>query len=141
MFDMSEFKDIDQFLLEDCQGKFKDKTWFLGLFGSVIYTGTGEKVQGGFRYYICAPEALVDAFTKKDFAAMSNLPFALDNDGEPDTSALLISLHYTNSGSVLAMQVQEYQNSCPVPITPTVLLEGPAAQAVIETVKKLDQSN
>jgi len=141
MLIMSTHKDIDQFLVEDCQGKFKDKTKFLGLFGSVIYTVTGEKVLGGYRYFTCPTEPLQEAFGKLDLAGMLTLPFALDDDGDPDTSSLLISLHYTDSGSVLAMQVQEYQNSRPIPITPVILLEGAAAKVHIENVKELDQTN
>lgn len=138
---MSTHKDIDKFLEEDCQGKIKDKTWFLGLFGSVIYTVTGEKVQGGFRYFTCEAPPLVAALGKLDLSAMLGLPFALDDDGNVDTSSLLISLHYTNSGSMLAMQVQEYQNHSPVPLTPVVFLEGAAAKVHIDKVMELDQSN
>ena len=138
---MSTYKDIDDFLVEDCQGKVKDKTRFLGLFGSVIYTVTGEKIQGGFRYFACGPEPLVEAFGRLDLDAILRLPFALDDDGNADTSSVLISVHYTDSGSMLAMQVQEYQNSHPVPLTAVVFLEGAAAKVHIEKIKELDQSN
>ena len=137
---MSTYKDIDDFLAQDCPGKFKDKTRFLGLVGSVIYTVTGEELKGGFRYFECEPEDLVAAFENMDLKAMLDLEYAEDEDGDPDTSSLLITLHYTDSGSVLAMQVQQYQNYQPVPITPVVFLEGPAAKAHIELVKELDQS-
>ncbi len=65
----------------------------------------------------------------------------MDDEGNVDTSPLLISLHYTKSGSMLAMQVQEYQNSAPVPLTPVVFLEGAEAKVHIEKVMELDQSN
>ena len=138
---MTTEKDIDAFLLEDCQGKFKDKSWFFGLFGSTIYVPTGEKVSGGFRYFACPVAAVLQCFSTLDLAAMLRLPFALDDDGDPDTSSVLISLHYTESGSVLAMQVQEYQNYHPVPLSPVVLLEGAQAQPHMALVKELDQSN
>jgi hypothetical protein len=138
---MAEYKEIDDFLVQDCQGKFKDKTWFLGLFGSMIYKPTGEKVEQGFRYFACDVGPLLEAFRAANMAAMLELPFALDEDGDPDTSSVLINLYYTASGSALAMQVQEYQKSHPVPMTPVVLLEGPQAQALIAQVKELDQSN
>lgn len=138
---MTTHKDINQFLTEDCNGKVKDKTWLLGMFGSVIYTVTGEKVRGGFRYFTCEPAPLLEAFERTDIKAMLDLPFALDEDGEADTSSLLISLHYTESGSMLAMQVSEYQNYNPVPISPVTFLEGPPAEALLADVKALDQSN
>lgn len=134
-------KDIDAFLTEDCGGKVKDKTWLLGLFGSVVYTVTGEKVLGGFRYFTCEPAPLLEALERKDLKAMLALPFALDEDGEADTSSLLISLHYTDTGSMLAMQVSEYQNYNPVPISPVTFLEGAEAKSLIADVKALDQSN
>lgn len=134
-------KDIDAFLTEDCGGKVKDKTWFLGLFGSVIYTVSGEKVNGGFRYFTCDPAPLLEALERKDIKAMLELPFALDEEGEVDTSSLMISLHYTESGSMLAMQVTEYQNYNPTPISPVTFLEGDQAKSLIADVKALDQSN
>lgn len=138
---MTTHKDIGEFLAEDCNGKVKDKTWLLGMFGSVFYTVTGEKVKGGFRYFTCEPAPLLAALERQDIKAMLDLPFALDEDGEADTSSLLISLHYTQSGSMLAMQVTEYQDHNPVPISPVTFLEGPAAQSLIVDVKALDQSN
>ncbi len=138
---MSNYKEIDDFLTEDCQGKFVDKTWFMGLFGKVVYTPTGEKVEGGFRYFACSAQSVIEVFNRGDMATMLRMPFAFDEDGSPDTSSVLISLHYTKSGSVVAMQVQEYQNSEPIPVTPVVLLEGPQAQAIIAQVMELDQSN
>lgn len=138
---MSEFPYLDDFLFKQCADKFKDKTRFLGLFGSVVYTVTGEKLEGGFRYFACEPEPLLDAFSRRDLAAMLELPFAVDDDGDPDTSSLYISLNYTKSGSVLAMQVRQYQNSNPVPISPPVLVEGPEAGPLVAKAKELDQSN
>lgn len=137
---MDGYKDLEDFLKEDCQGKFEDKTRFLGLLGSKIYTPTGEKVIGGFRYFACDVEPVIEAFNRGDLAAMLELPFALDEDGESDTSSVLISLEYTDSGSMLAMQVQEYQNYQPVAVTPSVLLEGVEAKALIAHAKELDQS-
>lgn len=138
---MPHFKEIDDFLTQDCQGKFKDKSWFLGLFGSMIYTPTKEKVLQGFRYFACDTAPVIAACQSGNLADIAQLPFALDDDGDPDTGAVLINLYYTESGSMLALQVEEYQNSNPVPVTPVVLLEGPAAQSQIALVKKLDQSN
>lgn len=138
---MATHKNIDEFLEEDCGGKFKDKTWLLGFFGSVIYTPTGEKVAGGFRYFSCEVAPVIQAFEARDIGAMLALPYALDDDGEPDTSTVLVSLHYTPSGSALAIQVQEYQNSEPIPVSPVWLMEGAEAQSFLAQVKELDQSN
>lgn len=133
-------KSIDQYLVQDLDGKFVDKTWLLGLFGSVVYTPTGEKVKGGFRYYSCPAQQVIAAFEARDLPALAGLPFSLDDDGEPDTSAVLINLHYTPSGSAVAMQVSEYQDHQPVAVTPVWLSEGPEAQAMVAQVKTLDQS-
>jgi hypothetical protein len=138
---MADYKEIDEFLLEDCQGKFKDKSWFFGMFGSKIYTPTGEKIEEGYRYFACDVGQVVEAFRTGNLAAMQQLPFALDEDGDPDTSSVLISLYYTPSGSAIAMQVEQYQNHDPRPVTPVVLLEGAEAQARIAQIKELDQTN
>lgn len=134
-------KSIDEYLVEDCGGKFADKTWLFGLFGSMVYVPTGEKVTGGFRYFACELPQVVEAFEARALSTLLELPFALDDDGEPDTSTIVVDLHYTSSGSAVAMQVREYQNSEPVPVTPVILLEGPDAKAIVEQVKQLDQSN
>jgi hypothetical protein len=134
-------KDIDDFLAQDTNGKVKDKTWLLGLFGSVVYTPTGEKVQGGFRYFTCEPAPLLEALERRDIKAMLELPFALDEDGDVDTSSLLIHLNYTDSGSMLALQASEYQDHSPVPISDVTFLEGQPAKDLLADVKALDQTN
>ncbi len=138
---MADYKEIDEFLIEDCQGRFRDKSWLFGLLGSKVYTPTGEKVEEGYRYFACDVGPVVEAFRSGNLAALQQLPFALDEDGDPDTSAVLISLYYTPSGTAIAMQIEQYQNSRPVPVTPVVVLEGPDARARIAQVKELDQTN
>lgn len=138
---MAKYKGIDEYLEEDCGGKFKDKTWLLGLFGSVVYTPTGEKVAGGFRYFTCDIGPVLQAFEARDVGAMLALPYALDDDGEPDTSAVMVNLHYTPSGSAVAIQVTEYQNSEPIAVSPVWLAEGAEAQGLLPQVKELDQSS
>lgn len=138
---MANYKELEDYLLQDCQGKFKDKSWFFGLFGSMIYTPTGEKFAGGFRYFACGIGPVLEAFERKDIAALLKLPFALDDEGDADTSSVVVNLHYTPSGSALAMQVEQYQNSNPVPVSPVIFLEGTEASSLIAQVKELDQSN
>ncbi len=134
-------KDIDDYLVQDCGGKFEDKTWLFGLFGSMVYLPTGEKVKGGFRYFACELPAVLEAFESGDLSRFLELPFAVDADGDADTSAVVVDLHYTPSGSVVALQVREYQNHNPTPVTPVRLLEGPAGRAVLTQIVELDQSN
>ncbi len=134
-------KDIDDYLVQDCGGKFEDKTWLFGLFGSMVYLPTGEKVKGGFRYFACELPAVLEAFESGDLSRFLELPFAVDADGDVDTSAIVVDLHYTPSGSVVALQVREYQNHNPTPVTPVRLLEGPAGRAVLTQIVELDQSN
>jgi len=138
---MADYKDIDEYLVEDCQGKIKDKTWLLGLLGSVVYTPTGEKVSGGFRYFDNCLGLLLERFERLDLRGIMELPFALDDDGDPDTSDIVLDLHYTKSGSMVAMQVGQFRNSQRVSVTPTRFLEGPDAAACLAQVLELDQSN
>lgn len=134
-------KSLDDFLTQDLGGKFQDKTWLFGLFGSFVYTPTGEKAVSGFRYYACDASAAQAAFQSGDVGALLRLPFALDEDGDPDTSAVAVVMRYTASGSAVALQVEMHQQSEPMPASSVWLLEGPAAQALIAQVKQLDQSS
>jgi len=134
-------KELDEYLTQDCGGKFQDKTWFLGLLGSFRYTPTGEKAEVGFRYFACDAETVLAVFRRADVAALLALPFALDEEGDADTSAVRVSMRYTASGSAVALQVDEYVDSEPRPRSDVWLLEGAAGQAVIAQIKKLDQSN
>lgn len=134
-------KDIDEYLVQDCGGKFQNKTRLFGLFGSMVYVPTREKVKGGFRYFACELPAVLEAFESGDVSRFLDLPFAVDDDGDPDTSAIVVDIHYTPSGSVVALQVREYQNHNPTPVTPVRLLEGAAGQAALTQIVELDQSN
>lgn len=133
-------KPIEAFLLEDCGGRFQDKTWLFGVFGSVVYAPTGEKVLSGFRYYACEASKLKPAVEALDLNALEQLPFAMDDDGEPDTSGVVVDLHYTASGSMVAIQLSEYRDHHPVPLTSPLLLEREAAASLFPKVRSLDQS-
>lgn len=134
-------KDIDDFLVQDCGGKFENKTWLFGLFGSMVYVPTREKVKGGFRYFACELPEVLEAFESGDVSRFLKLPFAVDEEGDVDTSSIVLDLHYTPSGSVVALQVREYQNHNPTPVTSVRLLEGAAGRAALKQVMELDQSN
>jgi hypothetical protein len=133
-------KDLDDFLTQDCNGKFKDKTWLLGLFGSFQYTPTGEKADNGFRYFACDVGTVLTAFRSGNVGALLALPFALDADGEADTSAVAVTMRYTASGSAVALQVEEHRDGKAEPRSEVWLVEGAAGQAVIAQIKQLDQS-
>jgi len=117
-----------------------DKT-FLWVFGSLLYKPTKEKVISGFRYFACEIEPVADAVAKMDLEALSELPFALDDGGDVDTSSVLVDLAYTESGSFAAIQPVEYQDYRPVPVAAPTILEGDEAKPVAETLKELDQSS
>lgn len=107
------------------------------VFTDIIYTPTNEKVIEGFRYFLNPIEELVAAFDAGDLAAINSLDFALDEDGDPDTTSVCLLLAYTESGSFLAAQPQEYQD-----YVPTVVRE-PKEFAVANAQKlahSLDQS-
>jgi len=80
-----------------------------------------EKVVEGFRYFTAPIEALVAAFESGDLAAIEALPYALDDDGDQDTTSVCLLLAYTDGGAFLAAQPQEYattsRSSCAGPIT------------------------
>lgn len=107
------------------------------IFSETIYKSTGEKVTEGFRYFACGIADVAVAATSGNFEALTKLPFALDEDGDRDTSGVLIDLAYTPSGSFVAVQPVEYQNSAPCPVAAPFVLEGAAGQSVIAWVKQL----
>ena len=106
-------------------------------FSELIYRPTGEKITEGFRYYNCGIEQVASAAAHGDFGTLSQLPFALDEDGDRDTSSVLVDLAYTASGSLVAVQPVKYQNYAPTAVTAPVIFEGPAGQAVVATAKYL----
>lgn len=107
----------------------------------LVFTATGETLKEGFRYFACSIDELTEPLARRDFAAIAKLPFALDEDGDPDTSAVLLDLAYTASGAIVGFQAVEYREHFPTPVTETVLLEGAEAQALVSALKELDQSN
>lgn len=123
------------------------KTWLAGqpdlfetkkkLFGkTVIHKASGEKVVEGFRYFRSSIDEVVAAFESGDVAALQALEYALDADGDVDTSAVSLSLASTKSGAFLAAQPEQYQDYVPVRIREPRFLQGTPAQ-----VKELDQTS
>ncbi len=107
------------------------------VFSETIYTPTSEKITSAFRYFACDIAQVVAAVEAGDFVALTKLPYSLDDDGDRDTSSVLIDLAYTPSGSFVAVQAVEYQNYNPTPVTATSVLEGAAGQSVIAQVTEL----
>lgn len=135
---MSTIPRLDEQLAVDTQ-RFERRRSML-IFRKLHYRATGEQVVEGFRYFACESGVLLAAFAAQDFARLVTLPFALDEDGEPDTSGLLIDLAYTESGAFVAAQCVEHQDDAPTPISATLLLEGAQAKALFPTIKQIDQS-
>ena len=130
--------DLEEFLNTHPQFEKRKK---LLVMSDLFYKPTSEKVShGGFRYFDCGIETLLEAFGRGDFAAIAELPFSLDDDGDPDTSAVRLDVSYTESGSMVAAQPVEYQNYNPTPVAAVLLLEGDAAKRAIAAVTTLDQS-
>ncbi len=107
----------------------------------LVYQPTSEKVTEGFRYFACAMGGILAALQARDFAALEKLPFALDDEGDADTSAVRLDVAYTNSGSVVAVQPVEYKDSMPTPVAPVLLFEGAEARQLLVSAKALDQSS
>ncbi len=110
------------------------------VFSSLHYKPTGEKVVVGFRYYACAAAEVVAVRDAGNQQALTALPYALDEDGDPDTSGTCLLIAYTKSVSILALQPQEYQDYVPVQLRPPLLFEGESAAALKGLVATLDQT-
>lgn len=132
-----EIKDLSDVLRADPRFTTRRK-WLI--FSELVYTPTGEKVNEGFRYFTCPAEVLTAALQRRDLAAVAKLPFALDADGEPDTSAVRLDLAYTASGALAAFQPVEFREYVPTPLSAPVILDGAEAQALRDTLREIDQS-
>ncbi|MGK3995829.1 hypothetical protein [Sorangium sp. So ce1024] len=132
-----EIKNLSDFLRADPRFATRRK-WLI--LSELVYTPTGEKVAEGFRYFTCPAESLTAALARRDFAGIAKLPFALDGEGEPDTSAVRLDLAYTASGAIAVFQPVEYRDYVPTPLSESVVLEGAEAQALRDTLREIDQS-
>jgi hypothetical protein len=103
---------------------------------NVIHTASGEKVIEGFRYFTNDIEELLAAFDNGDLAAIEALDFAVDEDGDPDTTSVCLNLAYTKSGAFFAAQPQEYQDYEPINVR-----EPKYFTATVERIEELDQSS
>lgn len=117
---MSEIVELSAWLKAQPEIETKKKL----LFTSLIHTPSGEKVVEGFRYFTNTIEELVAAFTTGDVAALTALDYALDEDGDPDTTSVCLLLAYTKSGAFLAAQPQEYQDYVPTLVAEPKYLNG-----------------
>ena len=111
----------------------------LVVFTDVIHTPSGEKVIEGFRYFRNTIDEVLAAFETGDATALQALEYALDEDGDPDTTSVAILLAYTKSGAFLAAQPQEYRDYEPVLVRAPKYLT--AAPALAEIAFELDQSS
>lgn len=108
------------------------------VFKDLVYTPTDEKVVTGFRYFHSPVEDLLAAFDAHDLEAIARLTYAIDDEGDVDTSSVCLKLAYTPSGSYLAAQPQEYQNWAPVDLREPKVFTSPRGR---ELAHALDQSN
>lgn len=132
------YVDLEEFLKSHPSFEKKKKFFILG---ELVYKPTSEKVVEGFRYFSCDMASVMEALQRGDFAAIAKLPFALDDEGDADTSSVRLDLAYTAGGSVVAAQPVEYKDYNPSPVAPVLLLEGDAARQVHASVIALDQSS
>ena len=129
---MSEIIDLDDWLKAQTD-TFDFKKKFFGT--TITHKATGEKVIYGFRYYFEPIETVVAAFESGDINALTSLQYALDEDDDPDTSAVCLIVAYTKSGAFFAAQPQEYQN-----YVPTLIREPKFITATVDQIKELDQT-
>jgi len=117
---VTEIVDLTDWLKAQPEFEVKKKL----LFSSIIHTPSGEKVVEGFRYFTNPIEEVVAAFETGDVAALTALDYALDDEGEPDTTSVCIKLAYVKSGAFLAAQPQEYQDYVPTDVREPKYLNG-----------------
>jgi len=109
------------------------------VFTDLIHKPTGEKVVEGFRYFATDIDTLTAAFDADDLDSIAGLEYALDEDGDADTSAVCLLVAYTPSGAFLAAQPQAF-----IDYVPTVVREPKylTASSDLRTLAHaLDQSN
>lgn len=135
---MGEYKDLDDYL--DEWDEIEKRKKFL-IFTDLYYRPTSERVKQGFRYFHCHVTELLEAFANRDFEAIAALPFAIDEDGDEETSSVVLDLAYTDSGTLMAAQPVEYQDSIPVPMAEFWMLEAGEGKSFLPVFKKLDQSS
>ncbi len=132
---MSEIIDLTKWLKAQTD-KFETKKRLL-LFTDIIHTPSGEKVKEGFRYFHADADELLAAFDADDVEAITRLPYALDAEGEIDTSGLCLKLAYTPGSAFLAAQPQQYQEYVPTDLREPKYLTIPAGF----DITALDQSS
>ncbi len=135
------YKELDTFLKEDLSHTIEDKRFLFGLFGSLRLKDSQEKINQGFRYFHCTSSQLTESLANLNIDKITELPYALDEEGDIDTSSVCLQISYTDSGSFVAFQVQEYINYNPTAISEVKVLEATQGQQIISKLKQLDQSN
>ena len=134
---MNAIQSLSEWIASD-PTRFEKRRKMLVL-SSTHYRPTGEQVTEGFRYYAWSIEDLLRVFDAGDMSALTKLPYALDEDGDRDTSGVLVDLAYTASVSLAAIQPVAYVDHAPTPQRPPLVLEGPQAQALKAVVLELGE--
>lgn len=123
---MNDIQPLSDWLESDTQRFQKKKRMFV--FTDLIHRGTGEKVEEGFRYFACDIGAVLGLFDAGDIVGLSRLEYALDEDGDRDTSSVRVDLAYTPGFGFAAIQPVQYIEHAPTPLRPAMVLEGDEAR-------------
>lgn len=94
---------------------------------------TGEKVEEDFGYFDCDITSVLAAFNRRDLAQLAQFPLCDSDNRGP----VRVDLAYTESGTMAALQIVEFQNHDPTPVTPVLLLEGTDAKVALAHVKAM----
>lgn len=132
---MPEIISLDKWLKSQTQTFVTKKR--LVVFKDLVHVPTDEKVVQGFRYFRNPVGDVLAAFDAGDLEALADLQYALDDEGEPDTTSVCLLLAYTPSGAYVAAQPQEYQDYVPTYLREPKVLTSPRAR---ELAHALDQS-
>lgn len=131
---MTDYPSMTEWL--KAQADFTTKKRLM-VFTDIIHTPSGEKVTEGFRYFTNPIAELLAAFETGDIAALQSLDYALDEDGDVDTTSVCVLLAYTKGGAFVAAQVEEHQDYVPTLLSAPKYLN--AAPNLGSLVRELDQ--
>lgn len=134
---MSDIIDLSKWLKAQTE-TFETKKKLL-VFTDLIHKPTGAKVKEGFRYFHADPAELVAAFDADDLETIAALEYAIDDEGEVDTSGVCLKVAYTKGGEFFAAQPEQYIDYVPTNLREPKYLTIPAA--LKSSFTEVDQSS
>ncbi len=110
-----------------------------GIFTRLRHVASDQEISIGFRSYDGPADALVAAFSARDFDALLALPAAIDADGRPRVTTLRLDVAHVPDAALVGLQPVRFEGGALVPAAPALLLEGDDARAWSPSLRSLDQ--